>query len=79
MRKVTINAYIVADPDICHGKPTFAGTRVMVWQVLEMLEAGQSVDEIIHAFPSLTPQHVQAALAYAADLTRGGGDVLLKV
>lgn len=79
MARIEINPYIVADPDICHGKPTFAGTRVMVWQVLEMLEAGQSVDEIIHAFPSLTPQHVQAALAYAADLTRGGGYVLLKV
>ena len=79
MARIEINPYIVADPDICHGKPTFAGTRVMVWQVLEMLEASESVDEIVHAFPSLTPQHVQAALAYAADLTRGGEYVLLKV
>ena len=79
MTRIEINPYIIADPDICHGKPTFAGTRVMVWQVLEMLEAGESIDDIVHAFPSLTPQHIQAALAYAADLTRGGGYVLLKV
>jgi Protein of unknown function (DUF433) len=29
-----LGRYIVADPRICHGKPTFRGTRVMVWQVL---------------------------------------------
>jgi len=50
----------------------------MVWQVLEMLEAGCSVDEIREAFPSLHARHVKAALAYAADLTRGEGYVLLK-
>ena len=35
-----IGRYIVADPKICHGKPTFRGTRIMVWQVLEMLTRG---------------------------------------
>ena len=33
-----LGRYIVANPRICHGKPTFRGTRVIVWQVLEMLE-----------------------------------------
>lgn len=78
MQRIVINPYIVADPQICHGKPTFAGTRIMVWQVLEMLEAGCSVDEIREAFPSLNAHHIKAALAYAADLTRGEGYVLLK-
>ena len=32
--------YIVADPDICHGQPTFKGTRIMVKSVLEMLTKG---------------------------------------
>ena len=38
---------IVADPAICHGKPTFKGTRIMVWQVLNALERGESADEIV--------------------------------
>jgi hypothetical protein len=32
----------VADPEICHGKPTFKGTRIMVWQVLEDVAEGRS-------------------------------------
>ena len=72
MRKVTINEYIVADPEICHGKPTFKGTRVMVWQILEMLESGDTIKEIIEAFPSLTSQHIKAALNYASSLTKEG-------
>lgn len=79
MERVTINQYIVADPQICHGKPTFKGTRIMVWQILEMLETNTSIPDILEAFPSLTPAHIKSALAYAADLTRGEDYVLLKV
>src|SRR6267154_2441884 len=38
--------YIVADPKICHGQPTFKGTRIMVWQVLEDVADGRSWDFI---------------------------------
>ena len=69
--RVEINEFIVADSEICHGKPTFKGTRVMVWQVLEMLEGEMTLDGIIEDFPSLTREHIRAALQYAADLTRG--------
>lgn len=74
--RVEINNYIVADTEICGGVPTFKGTRVMVWQVLEMLEGGMSVSEIIEDFPSLTKEHIGAALQYAADLMRGGDNVI---
>lgn len=66
MKKVVINRYIVADPNVCHGKLTFKGTRVMVWQVLEMLAGGETAEEIIEDFPSLTRAHIKAALEYAA-------------
>lgn len=72
MKRVVINQYIIADPDICHGKPTFKGTRIMVWQVLEMLKAGQDMKGIFKAFPSLTSRHVNAALDYASSLTKEG-------
>lgn len=77
--RVEINAYIVIDSEICHGKPTFKGTRIMVWQVLEMLEAGSTTEDIIEGFPSLTPQAIKAALHYAANLTRGKDNVILPI
>jgi uncharacterized protein (DUF433 family) len=42
-----LGRYIVADPKVCHGKPTFRGTRIMVWQVLEMLADGLAWETII--------------------------------
>ena len=47
MEAKELGKYIVADPGICHGKPTFRGTRIMVWQVLEMLARGDDWDTII--------------------------------
>jgi uncharacterized protein (DUF433 family) len=41
-----LGRYIVADPKICHGKPTFRGTRIMVWQVLEMVSEGMAWESI---------------------------------
>lgn len=71
MEKVEINKYIMADPRICHGKPTFKGTRVMVWQVLEMLASEEGDKEVLKAFPALNKQHIKAALEYASSITRG--------
>lgn len=48
--RLELGEYIVADPLICHGKPTYKGTRIMVWQVLEDLARGESVDEIVQAW-----------------------------
>ena len=45
-RRVELGEHIVADPAICHGKPTFKGTRIMVWQVLEDVAEGRSWDFI---------------------------------
>jgi uncharacterized protein (DUF433 family) len=40
--RVELGRYIVADPEICHGQPTFKGTRIMVWQVLDDVADGRS-------------------------------------
>ncbi|RLI73253.1 DUF433 domain-containing protein [Archaeoglobales archaeon] len=53
------------DPEICHGKPVFKGTRIMVWQVLEMLRLGYKEEEILERFPSLTKDHIREALRFA--------------
>jgi uncharacterized protein (DUF433 family) len=45
--RVELGQYIVADPAICHGKPTFRGTRVFVADVLADVERGLSWDFIV--------------------------------
>ena len=76
MKRVAINDYIVADSAICHGKPTFKGTRIMAWQVLDMLKAGETEREIIASFPTLTKAHIKAALEYASSLMKEGYAIL---
>ena len=39
---IELGQFIVADPLICHGKPTFKGTRIMVWQILDDVADGHS-------------------------------------
>jgi uncharacterized protein (DUF433 family) len=43
----TLSRHIVADPKVCHGKPTFIGTRVLVADVLDQVAAGMAWDTII--------------------------------
>ena len=57
---------IVRDGKICGGEPVFRGTRVTLRTVLASLAAGDSVEEILAAFPVLKPEDVQAAIAFAA-------------
>lgn len=62
--------FITVDPNICHGKACIKGTRIMVSVILDNLAAGVPIDEIMQSYPSLTTESVQAAIAYAAELTR---------
>ncbi|MBS7645653.1 MAG: DUF433 domain-containing protein [Candidatus Bathyarchaeia archaeon] len=72
--------YIVVDDDICHGKPTFKGTRVLVSDVIELLAAGLSIKEIIRDYyPSLDEDMIREALDWAAKIIRGEHDVKYKV
>lgn len=57
---------IAVDPAICGGRPTVAGTRVRVSDVLEMLAGGASEAEIVADFPYLDVADIRACLAYAA-------------
>jgi len=58
----------MSDPDICGGELCARGTRVFVTTILDSLAEGATRDEILRSYPSLKPEHIQAALAYAADL-----------
>ncbi len=52
---VALGAYIVADPKVCHGKPTFKGTRVMVFQVLEQVASGTPWERIVWSWRGKVP------------------------
>ena len=67
-----MNKRIVITRDVCHGKPQVAGTRVMVYQVLDLLAAGKTVLEITSDdyFPDLNGEDVLASIAYASQVIR---------
>jgi uncharacterized protein (DUF433 family) len=52
---VQLGQYIVADPKVCHGKPTFKGTRVMVFQVLEQVADGTPWERIVWSWRGKVP------------------------
>jgi len=65
--RVEINDYIVADDEICGGTLTFKGTRIMIWQIIELLGAGVAIEEVLkNYFPQLTKESILAALGYAS-------------
>jgi len=49
------------------GKPCIKNTRITVYDVLGWLANGMTKEEIIEDYPELTPEHIQACLAYAAE------------
>lgn len=62
---------ISVDPAVCHGQPCVKGTRIMVYLVLELLEARVTSEQIIEEYyPQLTMQDIEACLHYAAQLIR---------
>lgn len=67
MKNIDVNQLITADPAVCHGAPTLKGTRVMVWQILELLEDGKRPPEIYAAYPNLPKGAVETTLHYAAE------------
>jgi uncharacterized protein (DUF433 family) len=68
---MTINGFpnIAIDPAICGGRPTVAGTRMRVSDILELLGSGASEIEILSDFPYIKPADIRACLNYAASLT----------
>jgi len=61
---------ISIDPSICSGRPCIRGHRIWVSLILDLLASGMTVDEVLGEYPQLTPEDVQACLAYASEMTR---------
>ena len=63
-------ARIVSNPDVMLGKPVVEGTRITVELILEKLSGGESVDQILDSYPTLTREGALAAIKYAVDILR---------
>ena len=61
---------ITIDPAICHGKPTIRGRRYPVENILELLSAGMSTEEILADYKDLERGDILAVLNYATRLSQ---------
>ena len=61
---------IEVNPQILSGKPVIRNTRIPVYLILELISAGYDFNKIIKAYPTLTKKDIEAAITYAACLTR---------
>ncbi len=59
---------IVHDSEICGGKPTIRGTRVLVLDILDWLKEGKLFDEILANYPSITQEDIQEIISYAKEI-----------
>ena len=70
-RKLKANGdAIISDPNVLMGKPVVKGTRISVELILEKLGAGETVDDLLVAHPTLTRDGIGAALVYAAKVLK---------
>ncbi len=63
-----MNDRITIDPNICHGQACMKGTRILVHQIIGMLANGDTIEELLKEYSSITRDDVLACLDYAASL-----------
>ena len=68
MQKLEIGNYLITDPEICHGKLIFKGTRVPVATVLTFLAMGDSIQDILRNWPQLKREYIEEAINFASNL-----------
>jgi uncharacterized protein (DUF433 family) len=67
----TATQVVHSDPDIMGGEPVFVGTRVPARSLFVYLEAGDSLEVFLDAFPSVTREQAVAALEIAREAVSG--------
>ena len=68
--RVNYRNTIVRDPLICGGEPVIKGTRVTLRTLLASLSDGDSIEDILADYPTLTADDIHAVIAFAADSVR---------
>ncbi len=66
----TWQEFFIRDPKVCGGELCAKGTRIPVTVILDNFAEGNSREQILASYPTVRPEHLDAALAYAAELAR---------
>ena len=69
-KKMSWEDRIIVDPKILVGKPVVKGTRISVEFVVDLLGRGWTTEQILNEYGHLTPEDIQACLAYAGDVLK---------
>lgn len=62
--------HIVADPKVLYGKPVIKNTRIPVDLLLEKLAAGDTIDDLLNAYPNISREDIMACLLFAAEAVK---------
>lgn len=63
-----LTEFIELNPQVMTGKPVIKGTRITVERIMEMVAAGDTVEDILEAYPHLTKEQILAALRFATNI-----------
>ena len=75
---MTITDRIEVNPKVMLGKPVIRGTRIPVELILRKIGEGAKEEELLDAYPKLTPQDIRAAVGYAADTLAHEETIIIK-
>ena len=75
---MSVTSRIEIDPKVMMGKPVIRSTRIPVELVVRKISEGATEKELLEAYPRLTREDIQAALAYAADTLAHEETILLE-
>lgn len=70
MSREELLARISVDPEICFGKPCIRGHRIWVSLILDLLAAGESIEQVLEDYPGLVEEDVRACIAYGSEMSR---------
>jgi uncharacterized protein (DUF433 family) len=59
---------ISIDPNVCHGQACIKGTRIPVYQIVQMIANGDSIDDLLESYPTIKKEDILECLRYAAYL-----------
>ena len=65
-----MNDRITINPQVCHGQACIQGTRIPICQVLRMLACGDSVEDLLQEYPSISREDILACFDYGASLAK---------
>ena len=63
-----MNPRISIDPNVCHGQACIKGTRIPVHQIVHMLANGDTIDDLLEAYPTIERVDILACLAFESSV-----------